>query len=205
MRVKTHQAVVFWQRLRSLFADQGGFTMVEMVTILAIIGVLSALVIANTSVGDQRQRLRDAVAQFVTAAKSAETGANSSQLVNGSSRKAYGICVTTSAQASSKCNAAGPGQLLDTYQVYARTSTDQNYAVRPSAPDIITTYSLPRNVTFRADSATSWVEFRPPGPITSFNGSTSSSGNITIQTGTGNSAYNRSIQVNAAAGAVYAP
>ena len=140
-------------RVRQLASSQGGYTLVELLTVMGIISVLIALVVANTSIGDKRQQLRDTIAGYVTAAKQAETLAASSQPVsdgtNSTPRLAYGICLTSSAAAdaaSLKCQAPGTGQRVDTYQVYARRTGETILTDRPSQIDIISTYTVPKSI-----------------------------------------------------------
>src|SRR2546430_301520 len=128
-------------RLCRALASQGGYTMIELVSMMAIIAVLSTLVIANTSVGNKRQQVRDAAGQYVTALKNAESAATSSRTIAVGSvqlascndaaatscpRRAYGVCLTTSASVDGggKCAVPASNTTPDAFQVYARTRAD---------------------------------------------------------------------------------
>jgi type II secretory pathway pseudopilin PulG len=196
-----------------MLGAEGGYTIIEMATVIAIIAVLMGLVIANTATGNKRQELRDTMAGYVAAAKQAEGLAASGQTVPpaapaaeqaASSRGAYGVCITSSAINNSKCDAVANAatQPLDTYQVYARNRNDTNLAVRPNNPDIISTFKVSRNVVFTSQAV--WIDYVPPGPDLLANGSTNPSENPTV-TGqvVGNSSYTRSVIIRPKAGAVY--
>jgi prepilin-type N-terminal cleavage/methylation domain-containing protein len=198
-------------RWRQVLGSQGGYTIIEMVSVIAIISVLTGLMIASTSVGNKRQELRDMIAGYVAAAKQAESLAASGQSISPSdqaqaafSRPAYGVCITSSAINNARCDAvANPAtQPLDTYQIYARKKNDTNYASRPSNPDIISTSQVPKNVVFTSQSV--WIDYLPPGPDLLANGSSNPSSNPTV-TGqvVGQSSYTRSAVIRPKAGAVY--
>lgn len=134
---------------------QAGFTLVEMVTVISMISVLSALVIANTRTSNDRQGLRTAANQFVAAARSAESQANSSRQVGSpaAARKSYGVCVsTTSANDITQACARPTGsQKADKFQVFARIDAVVSQAVlatRPVNSIAIETYQLPKGFVF---------------------------------------------------------
>lgn len=168
-----------------LLASQGGFTLIEMVTILAVIAVLSGLVIANTQVGNRRQQLRDAAVGYVSAARNAESLASSSQAIpdpdqadQPAARKAYGVCITSSAIANTKCNAPSGAQVADTYQVYARDPDETSPVVADSItnpadqPEIIATSKLPKDYSFVLQTSPPntpatvylYLDYLPPAP-----------------------------------------
>lgn len=198
--------------LSEAILGEGGYTLVEMVTVMAIIAVLSGLVVANTQFGDRRQQLRDATANYVTAAKLAESSASTSAVVGGSSRKAYGVCLTSTAQGdnqtNNQCDQPAVGQALDMYQVYARSTADTTYTQPPNrvgvpAPNIIASYTLPKDMRFTSSLGNVWFDFLPPGPSLTLKGA-GTSGQLTVQYGSGASGYSRIITINPGAGAVYA-
>lgn len=194
--------------LRRALRSQSGYTLIELLAVIGIISVLTALVVANTAIGDKRQQLRDAVAGYVSAAKQAETLAASSQPVSDGSfstpRLAYGVCLTSSAAASGpalKCQAPSSTQRVDTYQVYARRITDTALTSRPDQPDIVASYTVPRSVEFSASAATVWIDYKPPGPSLLANGLTTPQ---TVEaTVVGRTEYKRQAGIRPGAGAVY--
>lgn len=195
-------------RLRQLVRSEGGYTLLEMVSVIAIISVLTGLVVANTVIGNKRQQLRDTVSGYVAAAKQAEGLAASGQTVTSgseqTSRAAYGVCITSSAITNSRCSAISNAatQPLDTYQVYGRLSTDTNYATRPNNPDIIASYTAPKNIIFTSQAV--WLDYLPPGPdlLANGNGNPGTNPVVTAQV-VGNSSYTRSAIIRPKAGAVY--
>ncbi|MEX1113595.1 MAG: type II secretion system protein [Patescibacteria group bacterium] len=153
-------------KLAFLFRDQRGFTMLEMVTVLAIVGVLSALVIVNTAVGDRRQELRDAASQFITHVRNVEARAAASEAIpdeegNPVSRKAYGICASSTVS-DEPCALPPSGTRADEYELYARQTDDTDYASRPTNPDILQTVMLPEDVAFSVSGG--HLDFLPPQP-----------------------------------------
>jgi prepilin-type N-terminal cleavage/methylation domain-containing protein len=195
-------------RLRRLLARQGGYTVIEMVSVIAIISVLSGLVIANTSTGNKRQELRDTVAGYVAAAKQAEGLAASAQSIPPADpaqasfpRTAYGVCITSSAINNPRCDAVSNAatQPLDTYQIYARKNGDTNYTIRPNNPDIISTIKASRNVIFTSQSV--WIDYLPPGPDLVAIGSTAQQ-TVSAQV-IGQNGYIRNAVIKPKAGAVY--
>lgn len=195
--------------------NQSGYTVIELITLLAIVGVLSAITIANTRVGGVRQQIRDSAALYLTAVKRAEVMAASSTPVNDSaesnpelrskSRKAYGVCITSSQQgtdpAVNKCAKASGAQPLNMFQVYARKTTDTNYTQRPASPDIIESRSLPRNIVFVSDQY--YLDYFPPQPSLRVNGDSAvNQAQIDIKTTSGDT-YQKAIIVRPLAGAVY--
>ncbi len=165
-----------------LLASEGGFTLVEMMTVLTVIAILSALVIVSTQVSNRRQQLRDAAAGYVSAARNAESLASSAQAVTDSvtgqptARKAYGVCITSSEIAGTKCNVPAADQTADTYQVYARqtaeTSPDVLQALTqpPDQPDIVASFTLPTDYSFTTPGT--YLDFLPPAPTLYVNGGT---------------------------------
>ncbi len=184
------------KRLTAVFADQRGYTLVEVVSMLAILSLLSALLIVNTRVGDQRQRIREAANQYVIAAKKAENAATSSQVVGGTARKAYGVCVTsiTAVDSGGKCTPAG-GTNATAFQVYARTATDATTASAPVSPDIIASYKLPSGVTF---TSSPYLDYQPPVPKLTANGLTN---NVNLVLSGSN--YSQTVVIRPNAGVVY--
>jgi prepilin-type N-terminal cleavage/methylation domain-containing protein len=207
--------------MRRLWNNQAGYTLIEMVVMMAIITILSALVLANTKIGDQRQQRRDAVAGFVTTAHQAEVSAASSQVTmnspsssgiycqnNGTTcpRPAYGVCLSVAGQT---CN---PGAVNPTvYQMYARAQGDTS-TTQPTSAQVLKQYSLPSNTVLvalvgtgascpAAGAGAFWVEYAPPGPSIMTNGSNQS---YTIWArSTKDTTYCAKALVNPGAGAVY--
>lgn len=153
--------------------SQRGFTMVEMVTVISIVAILSMIVIVSTQVGNQRQQLRDAAANYISAARNAESLANSGQVFEGAARKAYGVCITSSEISNSKCGTPGGNQVLDTYQVFARVTTEATKASLGSPPAgppyIVASFTLPKDFVFSEPA--SYLDYVPPGPTLYANGS----------------------------------
>ena len=191
---------------------QHGYTLLEMVTIMAMISVLSGLLLANTRVGDKRQQLRDVAAGYVTAVKQAETLATSSQAVRDltdttspqTPRLAYGVCLTSSAITNSHCGRPGGTQRVDMYQIYARDVADTSYGQRPGRngppPAIIANFTLPTDISF--DDAQIWVDYFPPGNRMLVNGR-DDQGEIEVIARIGNQGTTRRAGLRANAGAVY--
>lgn len=164
--------------LHKLWHDESGYTLVELISLTAIIGVLTALMVANTSFGNKRQELRNTAQLYATAARSAESMASSSQpvqegaTVTKSPRKAYGICITKVA-ATTPCELPSAGD-QKAFAVYGRALTDGPTAsgayVAPSAtagasrPDIVRSYTLPDKITFETASWQTYIDYIPPGP-----------------------------------------
>lgn len=180
-----------------MWRNQQGFTILETIVSLLIVGLLTALVVANTQTGNQRQKVRDGASRFVAAAKEAQSNALGLKVVNDETRKAYGVCITSSyAPQPNAC--ASPGSYpADTYQLYARKLTDTNYSVAPTAPDVLSTYKLPEGTTF--STGQSWLEFQPPVPALLANGGVEEQTITIIQ-----DSYARDIIVRPRVGAVYA-
>ena len=204
--------------MKNPLASQGGFTLIEMVTIIVMISILSMIILANTQTGNRRQQLRDAAEDYVSAAKHAESLASGSQAVadpdlggQKTSRKAYGVCITSSQIANSKC--ANPsGQTADTYQVYARDldetalSVEASLTSPPTEPEIISTFKLPQDYSFLITDV--WLDYVPPTPAMFVNGLSSNRQviiaykDLTLTECAGNRDC-RYIQVKPLAGAVY--
>lgn len=212
--------VRFFASLRMTVRDQGGYTLVEMVSVLAIISVLSGIVIANTHVGDKRQELRDAVSNYVNAANQAESLASAAKPIGvGSgdtttcpgaascSRKAYGVCITAGGAAAT-CNPMGIAvSKLDTFQIYARRDAQTSIAPTAGNVDIIATYTLPTGLEFSVATGSTWIDFVPPGPDLLVNGGGSANQTCTNKTITvtigGSATYTRDALIKPCAGAVY--
>lgn len=158
-----------------LLTSEGGFTLIELITIMTVMAVLSALLIASTQVGNRRQQLRDAAAGYASAARNAESLASSAQAVTDpvtgqpTARKAYGVCITSSEIANNTgCQAPSGAQAADTYQVYARrlveTAPDVKTSLvqRPDQPDIIASFTLPKDYSFAAPDI--HLDYLPPVP-----------------------------------------
>lgn len=188
---------------RTIWRDQRGYTLIEMVSMMAIMAVLSGLVIANTKTGDKNQKLRDAADNIVTIARQAEAYATSSQVVAGSSRPAYGICLA----ASGNCSLTGT---TGHYLIYARQNSDSNFTQRPTlAPqDIIKYYSLSSGIVVQPLTTSGgllgslWVDYQPPGPTVRVNGA-STTQIIRVRFQGGGPSYYKDIVINPGAGAVY--
>lgn len=206
--------------LRASLRDQRGYTLVELVTLTGIVSLLAGLVIASTSVGNQRQLARDAAFGYVNAARQAESLAASARAVpdangNNVSRKAYGVCVTSTAIANSRCAPiSNPAtQRADMYQIYARAVNDTSYTSPPTNPDIISSHyadpsvpgsGRPSQVTL--SNPTIYLDYLPPGPSLRVNGLPSaanpacpSTAQLRFVTG----GYGRNVGIRACAGAVY--
>ncbi|MDP4000569.1 MAG: type II secretion system protein [bacterium] len=167
--------------LAKLKADQRGFTLIEMVTVFIVIAVLTALILANTQTGDRRQELRDNAAGFVNSARNAEARASAAESVGGTSRKAYGICLTSTTAKDSQGNTfpnskcAAPSGQANAYQVYARTLADSTahptWDTPPVLPDILASQKLPKDVRFFAFGQV-YLDYVPPQPTLYVNGGT---------------------------------
>ena len=203
-------------RLPRAWRGQAGFTLIEMLTVFLVVGVLTTLILVNTQTGDRRQELRDSAAEFVNAARNAESRAAAAQPVNGTSRKAYGVCVTSSfVIGQNRCTQTQAGRVSDLYQVYARNLSDSGQGAlthRPVNPDIISTHKLPKNFSFFDDDL--YIDYVPPGPYMFANGETTNTFAWIIYGGPdqaqskcnpGFSDYRdcKIIQIRPAAGAVY--
>jgi prepilin-type N-terminal cleavage/methylation domain-containing protein len=196
---------------RPLFGERG-YTLMEMVVAISIIAILTALVVANTRVGNKRQELRDAAAGYVTAARNAEALASGAQPVAGSSRKAYGLCLTTSqALPGGHCVAVPSGQRADAYQVFARrTAETQTSALAaiglpPDNPDIVASFTLPRDLEFATPGF--YLDYLPPAPALRVTGQQPDRISLTIRivghTNCAGSADCKNIVIRPRAGAVY--
>lgn len=196
-------------KLRAAITDQSGFTLIEMVTVFMVIAVLTALILANTQVGDRRQQLRDSAAGFVNSARNAEARASAAESVGGTSRKAYGICLTsTTAKDSqgktfpnSKC--AAPAGPANAYQVYARTLADSTahpkWNTPPVLPDILASHRLPKNLQFYP-SGQYYMDYIPPQPTLFALGGTNDRLLYIINN---KDFYNKRIRIRPKSGAVY--
>lgn len=178
------------KRLAEILRSQRGFTVIEMLTVLMVIGVLSTLILVNTQVGNRRQELRDSAAEYVNGVRNVESRAAAAEAVNdpetgqATSRKAYGVCVTSTEAndgkdfPDSKC--APPGDNPDAYQIFARTldDTSNNPALdqSPEAPMILQSVRLPDDFQFElptesvGPSGTFFLDFVPPQPLLFVNG-----------------------------------
>lgn len=167
-------------RLMSVWRSQAGFSLVEMMTVLMIIAVLTAIVVASTQVGNQRQQLRDAAANYVASARNADTLAATSRTFpdpnqdnEPTPRKAYGVCITSSETSGSKCK-VDSGQRADSYQVYARDTAETGGSVKealgdpPANPHIVATYTLPKDFVFAEPHY--YLDYIPPAPTLFANG-----------------------------------
>jgi type II secretory pathway pseudopilin PulG len=198
--------------------------MLEMITVVVMIGILSVILLANTQVGNRRQQLRDAADAYVSAAHHAESMASGAEAVTDSSgqktsRKAYGVCITSSQITNTpanpnRCKQVAPGQKADMFQVYARELSETSPTVenavgsQPNQPSIISSTKLPKNYSFITYDV--WLDYVPPVPTLYTNGQQPPSGrdiiigykNLTELECRGN-ADCRFIHVRPVAGAVY--
>lgn len=164
-------------RFTRLLKDQRGYSVIELLSILMIMGVLTSLVVFNSNGRDTKQQVRDAASNYVTAAKQAESMASSSQAVlNAStgqqeSRQAYGVCLRSEG-ATTPCTVI-PTQPITKYEVYARRGTrcpdpavPCNGWPSPEAAgiDVVKTYTLPKKAAFVQSAAQTFVDYQPPGP-----------------------------------------
>ncbi|MDP9212246.1 MAG: type II secretion system GspH family protein [bacterium] len=167
-------AARFANLVRAALRSQRGFTMLEMITVLTMTSVLSALVIVNTGVGDRRQVLRDEASGLVSMIRNIEARAAASEAVpddagNPVSRKAYGACATTTAN-EDPCAAPAAGQPADEYQLYARRLSDTDYTSPPTDPHILETVELAEDVVF-SWAGGGYLDFFPPQPTMLIGGS----------------------------------
>lgn len=185
--------------MRRGWRSQGGYTLTELVVLMGIMAILSGLVVANTKVGDKRQELRDAANQFVSTARQAESMAAASQDVKGSSRKAYGICVSVN---TTQCMAAGTGTPGTHFLLYGRRSVptvDSTYTNAPAltSNDLVSSFKLPSKVTFEPSAF--WLDYLPPTPSLKLKGSDDTDGVLKAVT----PGYEQNIRVRTKAGALY--
>ncbi len=200
-------------RLWRGLASQAGYTLVEMVVLIGIMGVLSALVVANTKVGDKRQELRDAANQFVSAAKHAESMAAASEVVEDptasatdplkkASRKAYGICLSSSPTAA--CKTTGS---LANYQLYVRDAASGSDLAATNNAILIKNYPLPPNVQFSnplLGFPLGWVDYVPPQPKMTVNGlDTQRPDTKIVLSSSKDAGYPQTVVARPAAGVVY--
>lgn len=163
--------------LRTIFHDQRGYSLVELLSILMIMGVLTLLVIFNTRTGDEHQQLRDAASDYTTAVKQAESMAAAAQPVLDASdntlksRKSYGVCITGEF-ASTPCTVSG-AEKATRYQLFARrgnrcvadpTVTCLGWGKPDNNVDVIKTYTLPKSAVFVLDGASTYIDYMPPAP-----------------------------------------
>lgn len=210
--------------MKNLLASQGGFTLIEMVTIIVMIAILSAMIFANSQTGNRRQQMRDAAAGYASATKHAESLASSSQAIADpnqggakTSRKAYGVCITSSAIVDTpanpnRCRPPAAGQSADSYQIYARAleetspTVEQSLASPPDEPEIIETHKLPKDYSFITPGV--WIDYVPPTPTLFANGQTGfeqviiAYKDLNVQNCTNNQDC-RHIDIRPLAGAVY--
>lgn len=207
-----------------LLTSEGGFTLVEMMTVLTVIAILSAMVIVSTQVSNRRQQLRDAAAGYVSAARNAESLASSAQAVTDpvtgqpTARKAYGVCLTSSQIPNNTgCQAPSGDQTADTYQVYARRTAETtpdvkaSLALPPDQPTIVASFKLPTDYSFTTPGT--YLDFLPPAPTLYVNGGTVNTQliikyrNVDLsQCSSGSQKPDcQTIQINPLAGAVYVP
>ncbi|MEX2043524.1 MAG: prepilin-type N-terminal cleavage/methylation domain-containing protein [Patescibacteria group bacterium] len=187
---------------------QAGFTLIEMITVLMVIGVLTALILVNTLTGNRRQELRDSAAEFVNQARNAEARASAAEPVDGTSRKAYGVCLTSTGSSDGSgtfpdSTCAPPQGQANAYQVYARTEadTDANPELDepPDDPNILSSHELPGDVRLFSFGQF-YLDYAPPQPTMFVNGGTS---NRTLYVFSSKANYYRIIQVRPKSGAVY--
>lgn len=195
-------------KLAAHWRGQAGFTLIEMVTVIMVISVLTALILVNTQVGNRRQELRDTAAEFVNRARNAEARASAAEPVDGTSRKAYGICLTSKNSADAagtfpKSECAPPQGVADAYQVYARTvaDTDANpLNQRPENPDILSSHELPKDVRFFF-GGNLYLDYVPPQPLLFVRGSTNDQAVYLFSPKT--KGYTKRIWIKPKSGAVY--
>jgi prepilin-type N-terminal cleavage/methylation domain-containing protein len=172
--------------LAASLRSQRGYTLLELIVVLGIIAVLSALVVANMAFGDQNEGIRNSANKFVTMAKSAQSLTISSRLLTDShgapvldpqgqrvSGKSFGVC--TSNSEAELCGVGAPAF----FQLFARQAlpTDPSCPLpqpvgvlngpsgscgTPSAPDILlATQAIPKNVTL-TPAAGVYLEYVAP-------------------------------------------
>ncbi|HEY8109120.1 MAG TPA: hypothetical protein VIF43_03865 [Patescibacteria group bacterium] len=194
--------------LRTAWRSQGGYTVVEMITVFLVISVLTALLVANTRVGDRRQQLRDSTAEFVGLTRDAEARASASSPIAGTSREAYGVCLTSTSSSDAagafpKSKCAPPAGAANAYQLYARTKADTDADPSldqpPDNPDIISSKQLPNGVVFFAANQF-YLDYTPPQPVLFVNGNTN---NAILYVYGEKEDYYRVIQLRPKSGAIY--
>jgi type II secretory pathway pseudopilin PulG len=181
--------------------NQRGYTIVELVSLILIIGVLTVLLVSSTRVGDRRQVLRDQTSVYVNAVREAETYALSSKPVSGASRPSYGVCLTSSSSTDCSTTAGSP---ITRINVFARTNPAQALSATPpgSAVVIIKSTQLNDKVSVTTGQST-FVEYAPLSGKLYVNGSNTTNSELVFNY-TGETSYTRTVALRPLAGAVYA-
>jgi prepilin-type N-terminal cleavage/methylation domain-containing protein len=160
---------------------QSGFTLIEMVTVLFIITMMSGLVFANYRSGNQQFALENEAYRLAQDLRKVQEMAMSSKEVAGLDPAGYGIYLSTS----------GLG-----YKIYADVSSPENnqydaadYTVQDVsfASYIYIVNSIPNDLS---------VNYSPPEPITTLTGTAGEVDQATIVLGMTGSSLTRTVKVN---------
>lgn len=135
---------------------QAGFTLIEMLVVIFIIGILSALLFANYRTGEKRYILTQASHEVVSNIRKAQNMAISGTDIPGTSHYGFGVYFSRGD---------------NYYIVYADENGNSTY--QPSDDVMIGTVNLPNKVSINALSPLSNkldIFFESPRPITYING-----------------------------------
>lgn len=146
---------------------QLGFSMIELLVVISIIGLVATLALVNYRNGQRKYILTQAVQQLVSDIRKTQNMALSGFDIS-SQYNGYGIYIAKNESS---------------YLIYGNKNSDPNY--QPS-DDIIETISLPVIINIKSVSPASnklHVFFEPPQPITYLNGNNTAgvSENITLE------------------------
>ena len=143
-----------------------GFTIIELLVVIFIIGLLSTLVLVNYRGGQKKYALSQSVQQLVSDLREAQNMAMSGVDIEGQ-YYGYGVYVNRH-------------DLNTSYQLYADENNDNKY----DSGESLETVSLPEGIEIKLTSPASKVDvfFRSPEPTTYINSPSSvNPGTITLE------------------------